>query len=92
MTGDQNEINGPPVLSRDNGLLLTVPSHSWADSCIDVPINDTVVPRFPLRVPMDWVYSETDPHEIYKLVHSPKYFLPEINALWIKALESLIQL
>jgi hypothetical protein len=92
MTGDQDEINGRPVLSRDNGLLLTVPNHSWADSCIDVRVNDTLVPRFPLRVPMDWVYSESDPHEIYKQVHSPKYFLPEINALWIQALESLIQL
>ena len=92
MAGDQNEVDGHPALSNDYGLLLSVPNHSWADSCVDVKINNLRIPSFPTRVPLNWMYSQNDADQIYRLVHSPRFLLPEINALWIEALKNLVQL
>jgi len=90
-SANNDETDGHPILSHDSGLLLTVPSHSWADSCKDVRIGNLLIPAFPLRVPQTWLSQGRDLERILKELHRPNFLLPEINALWIKALEALIQ-
>ena len=72
-------VNGDPVL-RD-WLIYSVPSHSWIDSV--VPHSE--LGRIPSRIPEDLasrIVGERGADELFK----PKFLLPEINALWLKAL------
>jgi glycogen debranching enzyme len=90
--GDPNQVGGHSVLSPETGLLLSVPSHSWADARHPVVVNGRSVPSFPLRVPVEWVRSGSLDESILMEVNCPKYYLPEINALWIRTLEEIIGL
>ncbi|HEY9855653.1 MAG TPA: hypothetical protein V6D05_07940, partial [Stenomitos sp.] len=78
-------VDGPPVLT-DTGLLMSVPWHTWTDG------KRTVGPvaELPLRVSKEWqeaaLAAGTSPAEVFRINHEASYYLPEINAQWLRAL------
>ncbi|MGQ9469933.1 MAG: amylo-alpha-1,6-glucosidase [Nitrososphaerales archaeon] len=88
-----NAINGPPVIS-DLGLLACVPWHSWTDSKRMTVHRGLRIDGLPTRIPKEWQIEEIenskDPEEVKRIFNTPRFYLPEINALWIKALEAVI--
>ncbi|MCP8308858.1 MAG: hypothetical protein H3Z53_11150 [archaeon] len=88
-----NAINGPPII-LDLGLLACVPWHSWTDSRRMIVHKGLKVNDLPTRVPKEWQIEEIenskDPEEAKRIFNMPRFYLPEINALWIKALEAVI--
>lgn len=83
---DLNRINGAPVL-HDNGLVSVVPWHSWTDTKREVEIEGERV-KVSVRIPDSWCEEIKDENELNK----PKYFLPEINAEWIKMLSYCVRM
>ncbi|MEM5778262.1 MAG: hypothetical protein QXD43_00790 [Candidatus Aenigmatarchaeota archaeon] len=69
------EIDGPPVIHFN--LLYSMPWHSWTDSRI--PFNGRLIST---RIPFEWT-KEVSIEELCKLA-----LLPEINALYIRALKA----
>jgi glycogen debranching enzyme len=91
--GSIETVDGPPVIVPETGLLLCVPNHTWTDSQYTELVEGKEIPRYPSRVPISWVErSSSNPDEISKALHKPKYYLPEINAQWILALDGLVDL
>ncbi len=90
-----NSLNGPPVIS-DLGLLTCVPWHSWTDSKRAISHKGFTVNDLPTRVPKEWQIEKLDisknPEEVKRIFNEPRFYLPEINALWIKALEAVIKM
>jgi len=88
-----NALNGPPVIS-DLGLLACVPWHSWTDSRRMIVHRGLGFDALPTRVPKEWQIEEIenskDSEEVKRIFNTPRFYLPEINALWIKALEAVI--
>lgn len=82
---DLNTINGAPVLN-ENGLVSVVPWHSWTDTKRDVEKEGKRM-KVSVRIPDSWCDAE-DENELKK----PKYFLPEINAQWIKMLRVCVNM
>ncbi len=78
------KINGAPVLNK-NGLLSVVPWHSWTDTKREVEIGGKIA-KISVRIPDSW--CDLGENELSK----PKYFLPEINAQWIKMLRSCVSI
>ena len=76
-------INGAPVLN-ENGLISVVPWHSWTDTKREVEIGCKKL-NVSVRIPDAWCDARNE-NELNK----PKYFLPEINAQWIKMLRSCV--
>jgi hypothetical protein len=81
---DLNTINGAPVLN-ENGLISVVPWHSWTDTKREVETKGKRV-KVSVRIPDPW--CDLGENELNK----PKYFLPEINAQWIKMLRSCVNM
>lgn len=84
-TARPDTVDGPPVLT-DEGLLMCVPWHTWTDGKRTVgPVAD-----LPLRVPRAWqeeaIASGLAPAEVFRLNHQAAYYLPEINAQWLRSL------
>jgi glycogen debranching enzyme len=77
---DLNKINGAPVLN-ENGLVSVVPWHSWTDTKRKWEIEGKKA-KVSARIPDSWFEELKDEDDLNK----PKYFLPEINAQWIKML------
>lgn len=77
---DLKMINGAPVLNK-TGLVSIVPWHSWADTRRKVEIEGKKV-NVPVRIPDSWCEDLKDENELNR----PTYFLPEINAQWMKML------
>jgi glycogen debranching enzyme len=82
---DVNVVNGAPVL-HENGLVSVVPWHSWTDSSRVVEIGGKKM-NVSVRIPDSWCDAR-DKDELNK----PKYFLPEINAEWIKMLSHCVKI
>ena len=82
---DLEKVNGAPVLN-ESGLFSVVPWHSWTDTKREVETKGKRV-RVSVRVPDSWCDAR-DENELNK----PKYFLPEINAEWIKMLRSCVNM
>ncbi|MBE0517058.1 MAG: hypothetical protein IBX41_06680 [Methanophagales archaeon] len=82
---DVNMVNGAPVL-HENGLVSVVPWHSWTDSSREVEIGGKRM-NVSVRIPDSWC-DEREEDELNK----PKYFLPEINAEWIKVLSHCVKI
>ena len=82
---DLNMINGAPVLT-ENGLISVVPWHSWTDTKRDGEIEGKRA-KVSVRIPDSWCDAR-DEDELNK----PKYFLPEINAQWIKMLSHCVKM
>jgi len=83
---DLNRIHGAPVLN-ENGLISVVPWHSWTDTKRDIEIEGKSV-KVSIRIPDSWCEEIKAENELNK----PKYFLPEINAQWIKMLRSCVNM
>ena len=83
---DLNTINGAPVLN-ENGLISVVPWHSWTDTRREVETKGKRV-NLSVRIPDSWCEVIKDENELNK----PKYFLPEINAEWIKMLRHCVKI
>jgi len=78
-------VDGPPVLT-ETGLLMSVPWHTWTDGKRTVgPVAD-----LPLRVSKQWqeaaLAAGTSSEEVFRINHEASYYLPEINAQWLRAL------
>jgi glycogen debranching enzyme len=88
-------VNGPPVIS-DLGLITCVPWHSWTDSKRLIVHRGLKFNNLPNRVPKEWQIEEiekfNDPEKVEREFNMPRFYLPEINALWIKALEAAIKM
>ncbi len=88
-------VNGPPVIS-DLGLLACVPWHSWIDSKRVIVHRGLKFDEIPNRIPKEWQIEEIEnskePEEVKRIFNTPRFYLPEINALWIKALEALVKM
>jgi glycogen debranching enzyme len=84
-TNDVNVLNGAPVL-HENGLVSVVPWHSWTDSKRLVEMNGKKM-NISVRIPDSWCVMR-DENDLNK----PTFFLPEINAQWIKMLSSCIEI
>lgn len=69
------EVDGPPVIHND--MLYSMPWHSWTDS--RVPFNGRLLST---RIPFDWT-KEVSTEDLCK-----PSLLPEINALYIRALKA----
>lgn len=80
---------GPPVLA-DNGLLLTLPSHSWLAGRRHVWAEGIQVGDLPMRVDRAWQVEDIlrfrDGHYAWERYQLPTYYLPEVNAQWIRML------
>ena len=83
---DLEKINGAPVLN-ENGLISAVPWHSWTDTKRHVETKGKRV-KVSVRIPDSWCAEIKDENELNK----PKYFLPEINAEWIKMLRHCVRM
>lgn len=83
---DLNTINGTPVLN-ENGLISVIPWHSWTDTKRHVETKGKRM-KVSVRIPDSWCEEIKDENELNK----PKYFLPEINAQWIKMLRSCVNM
>lgn len=82
--------NGRPVL-LENGLLLVVPSHSWINGKRVVWAEGMTVTDLPIRCPINWQLQDIlhfrDSHYAWEQYQYPTYYLPEINAQWLRMLE-----
>lgn len=85
-----SDRQGNPVL-LEHGLLLSVPHHAWIDGKRTVWAEGITVTDLPIRVPMNWQLQDVlqlrDSHYTWDNYQYPTYYLPEINAYWLKALE-----
>ncbi|MCW3140725.1 MAG: hypothetical protein N2V72_00880 [Methanophagales archaeon] len=81
---DLEKVNGAPVLN-ENGLISAVPWHSWTDTKRDIEIEGKRV-KVSIRIPDSW--CDLGENELNK----PKYFLPELNAKWIKMLSHCVMM
>jgi len=82
---DVNMVTGAPVL-HENGLVSIVPWHSWTDSSRVVEIEGKRV-NVSVRIPDSWCDAREEDE-----LNTPKYFLPEINAEWIKVLSHCVKM
>ncbi|MBM3275986.1 MAG: hypothetical protein FJZ00_12600, partial [Candidatus Sericytochromatia bacterium] len=88
--GDPGKRQGTPVL-QDNGLLTTLPSYGWMSGRRHVRAEGINVGDLPLRVDRAWQVEDIlrfrDGHYAWERYQFPTYYLPEINAKWIRMLE-----
>lgn len=67
-----------------NGLILSPPHYSWIDSRYDIKMGDRVIHNFPSRVPInmleEFLSKCQDEKDIYELLNSSSFFLPEVQA------------
>jgi glycogen debranching enzyme len=87
-----DSINGPPAIT-ENGLLTCVPWHSWTDSKREIVLGGLRVKDLATRAPREWQVNELrkgrSTEEVWSFFNRPIFYLPEINALWIRALEAV---
>ncbi|MBN1455133.1 MAG: hypothetical protein JW945_02620 [Methanomicrobia archaeon] len=81
---DPDQLNGPPVL-HPNGLLSVVPWHSWTDSSRMIELKGRKE-AVSVRIPDSWLTDLEDETAVNK----PRYYLPEINAQWIRMLRHCV--
>ncbi|MGQ9719189.1 MAG: amylo-alpha-1,6-glucosidase [Nitrososphaerales archaeon] len=88
-------VNGPPVI-MDSGLLACVPWHSWIDSKRMIAHKGLKFDELPTRLPKEWLMEEIessrDPGEVKRIFNTPRFYLPEINALWIETLDAIAKM
>jgi len=88
-------VNGSPVI-LESGLLVCVPWHSWLDSKRTIKTGEFTVKDIPSRISPKWQLKELEgsynTNLVWRFFNSPKFYLPEVNALWIHMLESMSNL
>lgn len=79
-----------PVLT-ETGLLLTQPAHSWIHGRRTLVVDGLEVTDLPLRVDREWqidlIRQLQDAQYAREHYQSPTFYLPEINAQWVRCLE-----
>jgi hypothetical protein len=87
---DPRPRQGNPLLA-ENGLLMSVPSHSWMNGKRRIKVEGIAVGDLPQRVDRSWqedaVRQFLDGHTAWDRYQYPAMYLPEINARWIRMLE-----
>ncbi len=87
---EPRQRQGDPVLA-ENGLLMSVPSHSWMNGKRRIQVEGIAVGDLPQRVDRSWqeaaVRQFLDGHTAWDRYQYPVMYLPEINARWIRMLE-----
>ena len=91
------EVDGPPRIDPESGLLLCAPHHSWMDTrSQSVQYAGYRIEGLPNRVSAKLVRDlyevAPDGPSLGALLSSPCYFLPEVNAQWIVMLRGMLQL
>jgi glycogen debranching enzyme len=75
----------------ENGLLLSLPSHAWMNGKRTVWAEGITVTDLPIRVPNSWQVQDLlqlrDSHYTWDNYQYPTFYLPEVNAYWLKALK-----
>jgi glycogen debranching enzyme len=91
-SGDPSVPNGPPVLHQ-NGLVSSAPHHSWTDGMRSITAVGMTL-SLPIRVPEDWEYESLKRFgaKAVSELAKPEYFLPEVNAQWIRAIKLVSEL
>jgi hypothetical protein len=86
---------GLPVL-LENGLLLAMPHEGWMDSRRVVFSERLTVADLPARCPLTWHMQDIaefkDSHYTWEQYQYPTFYLPELNAMWLRALRSGLSL
>lgn len=81
--------HGNPVL-LENGLLVSVPSHSWMNGKRVLHADSHTIADLPIRCPSAWQKQDLaqlqDSHYTWEAYQYPNHYLPEINAQWIRML------
>lgn len=89
-SGDIKRRQGTPVL-QDNGLLTSLPSYGWMAGRRVVWAEGIMVRDLPIRVDRQWQVEDIlrfrDGHYAWERYQYPTYYLPEINAMWIRMLD-----
>jgi hypothetical protein len=90
--------DGPPRLDPATGLLLSVPHHSWIDTRSQVVeyagwrlegLPNRASPRF-VKDLYDALGETADKETVERHLLSPSFFLPEINAQWLRVLAGIL--
>ncbi len=93
--GDVGRRGGTPVLN-ENGLLSTLPNYGWMAGRRTVWVEGMLVRDLPLRVDRQWQVEDIlrfrDGHYAWERYQFPTYYLPEVNAMWIRMLDLGIRL
>jgi glycogen debranching enzyme len=91
-SGDLAVPNGPPVLHQ-NGLVSSAPHHSWTDGMRSITAGGISL-TLPIRVPEDWACETVERcgAKAVSELAKPEYFLPEVNAQWIRAVKLVSEL
>lgn len=88
--GDVKRRQGTPVL-QDNGLLTSLPSYGWMAGRRIVWAEGLLVRDLPIRVDRQWQVEDIlkfrDSRYAWDLYQYPTYYLPEVNAMWIRMLD-----
>ena len=88
------ESNAIPSARMVAGALFSLPNHSWVDSKSDVGLDGIRLSSIPCRVPSEWLrdmLSEgLSAHQIETMVNTPKFLLPEVQALFVWVLRHAV--
>jgi hypothetical protein len=90
--------DGPPRLDPATGLLLSVPHHSWIDTRSQVvEYAGWRLEGLPNRASQrlvkdlyDALGDEADKEKVERHLLTPSFFLPEVNAQWLRVLDGVI--
>lgn len=83
-------VAGTPCL-METGLLLTTPHYSWLNGRRTLEVEGLTVADLPTRVDREWqreaIRHYQDGHYAHEQYQESAFYLPEINAQWIRMLE-----
>jgi glycogen debranching enzyme len=94
------QIDGPPRVDIESGLLLSAPRHSWIDTRdLSVSYCGQEARELPSRFSEQFVQDLwdhlsdqiPDKKDLVDLLFAPNFFLPEINAQWIALLQGTLE-
>jgi hypothetical protein len=97
---DLFQIDGPPRVDGESGLLLSAPRHSWIDTrSQSVNHRGQEIGGLPSRFSEQFIRDLwdhlndqiPDKKKLEDLLFAPNFFLPEINAQWITLLRGTIE-
>ncbi|MBO9540420.1 hypothetical protein J7643_07490 [bacterium] len=90
-SGSHDALGGAPVLDQ-RGLLSSQPSASWMNGMRALSVEGLQVGGLPVRIDPAWQQEAIawlrDARHVQALFQVPAYYLPELNARWIRMLET----
>ncbi|HEX4962140.1 MAG TPA: amylo-alpha-1,6-glucosidase, partial [Thermoanaerobaculia bacterium] len=89
--------NDPPRLDPATGLLLSAPHHSWIDTQSQVVEYagwrlEELPNRVSQRFVKDLYDALGDKEKVERHLLTPSFFLPEVNAQWLRVLAGVIEM